>query len=124
MFDRDDKVPPFKLTAVQYVILAVLVVLVFRLARLQVAGTEKYETLAERNRIHTVPLLAPRGRILDREGRVIVDNYPSFSAWLVRDQTRDINADVEMIGAGLHMTPEEVRTRLRRYAYAPQVQPL
>lgn len=120
----DDKVPQFKLTAVQYVILAVMVILIFRLARLQVAGTEKYETLAERNRIRTVPILAPRGKILDREGRVIVDNYPSFSVLLLRDQMRDLNADIERIAAGLHMTPEGIRERVRRFAYAPQFQPL
>src|SRR5271167_1149508 len=122
--DRDDKIPPFKLTAVQYVILAVMVVLIFRLARLEVAGTEKYETLAERNRIRTIPILAPRGRILDREGRFIVDNYPSFSVLLLRDQTRDLNADVERIAAGLHMTADTVRDRLRKFAYAPGFQPL
>jgi penicillin-binding protein 2 len=122
--DRDDKVPQFKLTAVQYVILAVMVVLIFRLARLEVAGTEKYETLAERNRIRTIPILAPRGKILDREGRVIVDNYPSFSVLLLRDQTRDLSADVERIATGLHMNPDTVRERLRRSAYAPQFQPL
>jgi len=121
---RDDKVPQFKLTAVQYVILAVMVVLIFRLARLEVAGTEKYETLAERNRIRTIPILAPRGKILDREGRIIVDNYPSFSVLLLREQTRDLNADVEQIADGLHMTAEAVRERLRRFAYAPQFQPL
>jgi penicillin-binding protein 2 len=121
---RDDKVPPFKLTAVQYVILAVLVVLIFRLARLQVAGTEKYETLAERNRIRTVPILAPRGKILDREGRTIVDNYPSFSVLLLRDQTREMNADVDRIAAGLHMDADAIRERVRKFAYAPQFQPL
>jgi penicillin-binding protein 2 len=120
----DHKVPQFKLTAVQYVILAVMVVLIFRLARLQVAGTEKYETLAERNRVRTIPILAPRGKILDREGRVIVDNYPSFSVLLLRDQMRDLNADVDRIAAGLHMTPEGIRDRVRRFAYAPQFQPL
>jgi penicillin-binding protein 2 len=122
--DRDDKVPSFKLTAVQYVILAVMVVLIFRLARLEVAGTEKYETLAERNRIRTIPILAPRGRILDREGRVIVDNYPSFSVLLLRDQTRDLKADVDRIAAGLHMDPDSIRERLRKFASAPQFQPL
>ena len=120
----DDKIPQFKLTAVQYVILAVMVILIFRLAKLQVAGTEKYETLAERNRIRTIPILAPRGRILDREGRVIVDNYPSFSVLLLKDQTRDVNADVERIASALHMSPETVRERLRRFAYAPQAQVL
>ncbi|MGO9442599.1 MAG: penicillin-binding protein 2 [Terriglobales bacterium] len=122
--DRDDKIPQFKLTAVQYVILAVMVVLIFRLARLEVAGTEKYETLAERNRIRTIPILAPRGKILDREGRIIVDNYPSFSVLLLRDQTRDLNADVERIAAGLHMTADTVRDRLRKFAYAPGFTPL
>src|SRR5271169_324822 len=122
--DRDDKIPQFKLTAVQYVILAVMVVLIFRLARLEVAGTEKYETLAERNRIRTIPILAPRGKILDREGRIIVDNYPSFSVLLLRDQTHDLNADVERIAAGLHMTADTVRDRLRKFAYAPGFQPL
>jgi penicillin-binding protein 2 len=120
----DDKVPSFKLTAAQYVILAVLVVLIFRLARLQVAGTEKYETLAERNRIRTVPILAPRGKILDREGRIIVDNYPSFSVLLLRDQLREVNADLGRIAAGLNMDPDSIRDRLRRFAYAPQFQPL
>ena len=122
--DRDDKIPQFKLTAVQYVILAVMVVLIFRLARLEVAGTEKYETLAERNRIRTIPILAPRGKILDREGRIIVDNYPSFSVLLLRDQTRDLNADVERIAAGLHMTADTVHDRLRKFAYAPGFTPL
>src|ERR671931_1435228 len=124
VIDRDDKIPPFKLTAVQYVILAVMVVLIFRLARLQVAGTEKYETLAERNRIRTIPILAPRGKILDREGRIIVDNYPSFSVLLLRDQTRELEADLDRIAAGLYMTPDMIRERLRKFAYAPQFQPL
>ena len=122
--DRDDKVPQFKFTAVQYVILAVMVVLIFRLARLQVAGTERYETLAERNRVRTIPILAPRGKILDREGRIIVDNYPSFSVLLLRDETRDLTRDADSIAAGLHMDADSIRDRLRKFAYAPQFQPL
>ena len=47
---------------------------------LQVRDHEANSTLAERNRIKTVPLLAPRGKILDRDGRVIVDNQPAFMA--------------------------------------------
>jgi len=118
---RDDRIPQFKLTAVQYVVLAVMVVLIFRLARLEVAGTEKYETLAERNRIRTIPILAPRGKILDREGRIIVDNYPSFSVLLLRDQVRDLNADADRIAEGLHMSVDAVRERMRRFSNQPVV---
>jgi penicillin-binding protein 2 len=123
-FGRDDKVPQFKLTVVQYVVLAVFLLLGYGLWRLQVAGSDYYEKLAEQNRIRNIPVLAPRGRILDREGRIIVDNYPSFSALLLRDQQRNLMMDAEAIGAGLHMDPEDVRDRLKHFAKAPQYQPI
>ena len=86
MFGREEKVSQIRLTAVQYVLLGIFLVLAFGLWRLQIAHSDYYNTLAEQNRIKQVPILAPRGKILDREGRIIVDNYPSFSALLLRDQ--------------------------------------
>jgi penicillin-binding protein 2 len=124
MFGREDKVPQFKITAIQYAILAIFLLLGFRLARLQIAGSEKFESLAERNRVRTIPILAPRGKILDREGRIIVDNYPSFSVLLLRDQTRDINADLDKIAAGLNLTADQIRDRIKKFTYAPQFQPI
>jgi penicillin-binding protein 2 len=124
MYSGDDKVPQIRLTLVQYGILAIFLVLVYGLWRLQVVGSEYYASLAEKNRIRTIPILAPRGKILDREGRTIVDNYPSFSALLLRDQVRDFAADVEKIASGLHMQPSEVRERLRRFASTPAYQPI
>src|SRR5512141_1165168 len=124
VFGREDKVSPIRITAVQYVILAVFLILGFGLWRLQVAGSEYYKSLAERNRIRTVPILAPRGKILDREGRIIVDNYPSTSVLLLRDLSRDLTADVNQIAAGLHMDPDEIRDRIARFKNTPQYQPL
>src|SRR6201998_2244024 len=83
-----------------------------------------YAQLAEKNRIRNVPILAPRGKILDREGRTIVDNYPSFSALLLRDSSRDLNVDADLIAQGLHLDPNEVRGRLRRCPSMPQYQPI
>ena len=71
-----------------------------------------------------MPILAPRGKILDREGRIIVDNYPSFSVLLLRDQKRDLDADADKIAEGLHMPPDELRARLKRMAAVPGYQPL
>ncbi len=90
MFGRDEKVSPSRLTAVQYIVLAVFLVLAYGLWRLQVVQSEFYADLAEKNKTREVPILAPRGKILDRDGRVIVDNYPSFTALLLRDSTRDL----------------------------------
>ncbi len=124
MFGRDEKLSSVRLTAVQYIILAIFLILAYGLWRLQVMQSEFYAGLAERNRVRTVPILAPRGKILDREGRVIVDNYPSFTALLLRDSLRDLSADADLIAKGLNMNPSEVRERIRKFASMPQYQPI
>ena len=124
MFGRDEKVSSIRLTAVQYIILVIFMILAYGLWRLQVMQSDFYAQLAEKNRIRNVPILAPRGKILDRNGRIIVDNYPSFSALLLRDSTRDLNADAEAIAQGLHLDPKEVRDRIRKFTSMPQYQPI
>src|SRR2546421_6233295 len=124
MFGRDEKVSHARLTAVQYIILGIFFVLAYGLWRLQVAESDLYSSLAEKNRVRNVPILAPRGRILDREGRTIVDNYPSFTALLLRDSSRDLLADSDVIAHGLHMDPKEMRERIRKFSSMPQYQPI
>src|SRR6202035_3169357 len=124
MSSRDDKVSEVRLTAAQYIILAIFLVLAYGLWRLQVMESGYYASAAEKNRIRNVPILAPRGKILDREGRTIVENYPSFSALLLRDSTRDLNADADLIAQGLHLDPNEVRARIRHFSSMPQYQPI
>jgi penicillin-binding protein 2 len=124
MFGREDKVPALRLTAVQYITLFIFLLLAYGLWRLQVMQSDKYSQLAEQNRIRNVPILAPRGKIFDREGRIIVDNYPSFTALLLRDSSRDLSADADAIAAGLHLTADEVRQRIRRFASMPKYQPI
>lgn len=124
MFGRDEKVSAIRLTAAQYIILGIFLILAYGLWRLQVMQSDYYALAAEKNRIRNIPVLAPRGKILDREGRIIVDNYPSFSALLLRDSTRDLNADADLISQGLHLDPDEVRERIRRFSLMPQYQPI
>ena len=67
--NNNDKIPLIKLTAIQYVIALILVILVSGLWRLQVLGAQNYRALAQANRIRKVPILAPRGKIYDRNGQ-------------------------------------------------------
>ena len=124
MFGRDEKVSSIRLTAVQYIILVVFMILAYGLWRLQVMQSDFYAQLAEKNRIRNVPILAPRGKILDRQGRTIVDNYPSYSALLLRDSSRDLNADAGVIAQGLNLDAKEVRDRIRKFTSMPQYQPI
>ena len=69
--------------------------------KLQIVNSDHYAQLAERNRIRTIPIIAPRGSMLDREGRVIVDNYPSFSVLLLRDDPDSSRRLLPQIADGL-----------------------
>lgn len=124
MLNREEKLPAFKLSIVQYSIVAVLLVLLSGLWRLQVLGAQNYRTLAEQNRIRKVPVLAPRGKLLDRYGRLLVDNYPSVSCFLIREQGRDLRADFPLIARGLNMTVDQLQNTLDHYRAAPKYQPI
>jgi penicillin-binding protein 2 len=124
MANKEERLPAFKLTIVQYAIVAILLVLLSGLWRLQVIGAQNYRTLAEQNRIRKVPILAPRGKLFDREGRLVVDNYPSVSCFLIREPGRDVRADFPLISRGLHMTKEQLDATLAHYALAPKYQPI
>jgi penicillin-binding protein 2 len=124
LINKEERLPAYKLTIVQYVIVAVLLVLLSGLWWLQVVGAQNYRTLAEQNRIRKVPILAPRGKLFDREGRLLVDNYPSVSCFLVREPGRDLRADFPLISRGLHMTTEQLESTLAHYALAPKYEPI
>ena len=55
-----------------------------RLLHLQVVERPAYAARADANRVHVVPLEAPRGRILDRAGRVLADHRPAYRVSLRR----------------------------------------
>lgn len=123
-FSKDERIPTVKLTVMQYIIALILVILVSGLWRLQVLGAQNYRALAAANRIRKVPILAPRGKIFDREGRLLVDNYPSVTCFLVPEQAHDLNADIPLIAEGLHMDQDQLRAILYHYRHRPKYQPV
>lgn len=121
---REEDLPAIKLAIFQYVIVGVMLVLIFGLWRLQVVGAQNYRALAQANRVRKVPILAARGQLFDREGRLLVDNYPSVSCYLVREQGHNLAPDLPLIARGLHMTVDQINSILKKYRFAPKYQPL
>jgi penicillin-binding protein 2 len=121
---KAEKLPIGKLHSVQYLVALILAVLLVGLWRLQVLNSESFRSLAEANRVRKVPILAPRGKLFDREGRLIVDNYPSVSCYLLREQVKDFEVDLPLISQGLHIPVEQIQSTLRRYQIAPKYQPI
>ena len=83
---RDDpKLASGKIAVFQYGIVGVFLFLISGFWNLQVRNPDLYSERAESNRIKAVPIGAPRGKILDRDGRVIVDSHSSYSVLLSRE---------------------------------------
>jgi penicillin-binding protein 2 len=121
---RGEKVSSLKLAAVQYCILCMMLALGAGLWRLQVLDVNSYRVLAEQNRIRKEPILAPRGKLFDRENRIVVDDYPSVSCFLVKEQSKSIDADLPLIAKGLDLDLDQLRATLHKYRAQPGYQPI
>jgi penicillin-binding protein 2 len=69
----------FRLQVIYYIAIGVVAILVGRLWFLQVMRGELFEVRAEDNRIQILPILARRGTIYDRKGRVLVTSKASYN---------------------------------------------
>jgi len=106
-----------KIAFLQYIAVGVFLFLISGFWRLQIESPELYSQAAERNRIKSIPILAPRGKILDRDGRVIVDNHSSFSAILSRDNLKEEH--LRPIADGLGLDYGDLIARVRRFRKRP-----
>ena len=126
------KVPRLRLSMMAVVATALFASLFARLYDLQVVGSSGYQVQAEANRVRTVQVPAPRGRILDRDGTVLVDNRVAVVVAIDRNVFGDLDQSTqaalldrltaELTAAGHPITPPEVTERLAddRYSrYAP-----
>ncbi len=120
---RDDvKFATGRITLFQYLMLGVFLYLISGFWALQVRNPEYYSEQAERNRIKALPIPAPRGKILDRDGRVIVDNHSSFSLMLLRENLKQ--EEVRPVADGLGLDYGELASRLRRFSSQPRYRPI
>ena len=107
-----------KIAIFQYSTVALFLFLISGFWRLQVQNPEYYAERAQQNRIRSRPLLAPRGRILDRDGRVIVDNHVSSMLLLTRENLK--LEDLEPIADGLDLNLADVQEKVRHKSREPK----
>jgi len=124
LFGSENRLPNGRLTAVSYLVVAMILLLLVGFWKLQVVDANHYQELADKNRIRAIPLIAPRGRMLDREGRVIVDNYPSFSVLLLRDDISQVQSALPQIAVGLGVTPEDLKQQIDAAKFLPKYDPI
>jgi penicillin-binding protein 2 len=123
-FHTESRLPQTRLAVISYVIVGLIVLLLVGFWRLQIINSDRYAQLAERNRIRTIPVIAPRGAMLDRSGHVLVDNYPSFSVLLLRDDPDQLQRLLPQVADGLGLTLQDVRQQVEAAKSLPRFQPI
>ena len=120
---RDDtKFAAGKVAIFQYSAVAIFIFLISGFWKLQVQNPQFYDERAQQNSIKSVPILAPRGRILDRDGRVIVDNHSSFSLILARETLKEEH--IPAIAQGLDLDLNDLERRVKRFRAQPKYVPI
>jgi penicillin-binding protein 2 len=123
-FRNDNRLPQARLAIASYIIVGMVGVLLLGFWKLQVIDADKYSSLAERNRVRAIPVIAPRGRMLDRDGRVLVDNRPAFSVLLLRDDPALVEKYLPAIADGLGVSLADLRDQLSNTRNLPKFQPI
>jgi penicillin-binding protein 2 len=123
-FGNDNRLPQQRLAIVSYVIVGMVGLLLVGFWKLQVIDSDKFLQWAERNRVRSIPVIAPRGRMLDRDGRVLVDNYPSFSVLLLRDDPVQVEKNLPAISDGLGIPLEDLKQQLQNSRNLKNFQPI
>jgi penicillin-binding protein 2 len=123
-FRNDNRLPQGRLAVASYVIVGMIGVLLLGFWKLQVIDSDRYTSMAERNRVRSIPVIAPRGRMLDRDGRVLVDNRPSFSVLLLRDDSGLVEKYLPVISDGLGIPMDDLKDQLYNTRNLPKFQPI
>jgi penicillin-binding protein 2 len=105
---------PVRIGVIQALAFILLTILGIRLYHLQIVKGEYYAERAENQRIRLIPIPAPRGAILDRNGKLLVDSRPTYNVTLANEPLKKINVRerVADYAAGLNMDPQFVNERL------------
>jgi penicillin-binding protein 2 len=90
---------------------AMFFLLLSRLWYLQVVDTDNLQDQSENNRLRFVPVAAPRGAILDRNGKVLVSNTPSFSVAVIPKDVKNREQLVDNLSRYLRIDAKEIQDK-------------
>jgi penicillin-binding protein 2 len=113
-----------RLTVMQYAVAVAFAALAIGFWIFQVAQHEKFREMAEENHLRKLPLPAPRGVLLDRDGKVLVDNRNSFNIALVRERTHDLDRTLQRLAFATNTDEAHLRETVERRRRDPPYRPI
>jgi penicillin-binding protein 2 len=135
LLDRPEDIPPrltnrlnLRIAILGAVVVAAIATVLLRLWSLQILDGQHYRTLAQDHGVLDVRVHPPRGEILDRNGKVLVDNRTVMTLQLrpsdLPNDRTDRRRELAKLGDLLGLSQREIRQRVRatpQYAGYPVV---
>ena len=89
----------------------------------QIIQHAKFQEMAENNHQRELPLRAPRGVLFDRNGRVLVENRPSFNVSIVRLHTTNLDRTIRLLAAVAGTDERRMQELVDRHRHEPPYRP-
>jgi penicillin-binding protein 2 len=124
MMPDDRRSLTLRLTVMQYLIALLFAMLAVGFWIFQIAQHDKFREMAEENHLRRLPLRAPRGVLLDRNGKVLVENRNTFNIALVREQTKDTDRTLALLAAATGADEAQLREIVNRRRRDPSYRPI
>jgi penicillin-binding protein 2 len=113
-----------RLSFLQYFVAVAFATLAIGFWIFQIAQHEKFREMAEENHLRRLPLPAPRGVLLDRHLKVLVDNQSSFNIALVREQTRNLDETLHILAVATNTDEAQLLETVNRRRREPSYRPI
>jgi penicillin-binding protein 2 len=95
------------------VLVLTLIILFMRLFDLQILKGDEMRRLSEQNRVRIKKIVAPRGTIFDKNGKIMGNTRPSFNLYIIPEDIKDFTQTVDGLVKLLSLSREEVIAKLK-----------
>lgn len=99
------------------IVILLIIVLIGRMAYLQILQYETHITKSDHNRINVQPIPPTRGLIYDQNGILLADNRPNYAVSIIKERVNDIDGTINAISTILTLTTDDIdrfKKRLKR----------
>jgi penicillin-binding protein 2 len=108
-----------RLTGVMLLVLMVFVLLFARLFYLQIIKGKEFRRLSENNSIRLQIIDAPRGQIFDRNGKLLVDNRPSFDLSIILNDAKPLERVLQKLSIYTGIPETELKKTIQKEKCSP-----
>ena len=99
-----------------FFIISILFFILFaKFFQIQILRYEKYQILADANRIRAVSTPAPRGNIFTSDGKIIASNKSIYSVSLIKDELIDQDLEIKKLSEYLNKDEDIILKNLNKY---------